>query len=229
MPVKKKLILMGVAAALVTTTIIGGTLAATTYRDSTGEEKADITTKSLSLSLTGNEESTFTERSYQISESIVPGQTISENRVITNDGDYAFFARVILYKTWGEMMKEITAKDIGGDPVAYEAEQVKALGGSLSANNINIVPGDGWDVFYEDEGQMILYYRNAVQPLGETTSFMKELVVSPDSGNEYANQTIIVDVSVQAVQADAGEDAIAAVWGVFPTISGNVITDIREN
>ena len=220
---------MGVAAALVTTTIIGGTLAATTYRDSTGEETAGITTKILSLSLAGNEESAYAEESYQIAESIVPGQTISENRVITNDGDYAFFARVILYKTWDTMMKEIKAKDIGGDSVVYAAEQVKAFGGSLSANNISIVPGDGWDVFYEDDEQMTLYYRNAVQPGEQTTSFLNELVVSPDSGNEYANQAIIVDVSVQAVQADAGEEAIAAVWGVFPTISGNVITDIQEN
>ena len=224
MPVKKKLILMGVAAALVTTTIIGGTLAATPYRDSTGEETADITTKSLSLSLDGNEKTITAYDSHLIAEGMIPGQSISVNRIITNDGDYAFFARVTLYKNWGATQEV----PVSGDAVVYAAEKVKLMGDPLLGNQVSIVPGNGWTVFYEDDEQMVLYYMSAVQPGGETTSFLNEIGLSTDSGNEYANQLINMDINVQAVQADAGEDAIAAVWGVFPTISGNVITDIRE-
>ncbi len=99
---KKKLILMGAAAALVVTTIISGTLAATTYKSTAGDTTASVSTNSLSLALTGTQEATTMQEVRTIAADIVPGQTITEESAITNDGDYPFFARVTIYKSWDE-------------------------------------------------------------------------------------------------------------------------------
>ena len=216
---------MGVAAAMVVTTIISGTLAATTYRDSTGDATASVSTNALSLTLTGAEDMERTTEARIIAANLVPGQTVTEDSTVTNDGDYAFFARVTIYKSWEEFAEEATNGD-----VEFKAAGMFSDGSSeLSGKEIKVTPGDDW-VQYYDQGdeQLTLYYTKAVQPGGATSSFIDTISIASSLGNEYANQSINLDIKVDAVQADAGEDAIAAVWGVFPTIEGDSITGISE-
>lgn len=221
MPVKKKLILMGVAAAMVVTTIISGTLAATTYKSTAGDTTASVSTNSLSLSLTGAQEATSMQEVRTIAADIVPGQTITEHSAITNDGDYAFFARATIYKSWDESMEE-------ADVVAETASFLSDESLDLLGSSIVITTGTDWVKFYEDDEQIIVYYPKAIQPGSETTSFIDTISIDGSAGNEYANQRIHLDIKVDAVQADAGQDAIAAVWGVFPTIDADTITSISE-
>ncbi len=226
---KKKLILMGVAAALVTTTIIGGTLAATTYKNNAEDQAAEITTESLSLSLLDGEETAYESEYYVIAEEVIPGQTISQNRIIYNDGAYPFFVRVTIDKRWLDRREQTN----DGPARVYAAEALESLGSGL----IHVVPGDNWIQFYgqeENQEQIVLYYKYAVTPetvdaaMSSTTSFLKEIGIDATADNAYADQAIQLDVRVDAVQSDVGEDAIATMWGVFPTIVGNEITAISE-
>lgn len=225
MPVKKKLILMGAAAALVVTTIISGTLAATTYKSTAGDTTASVSTNSLSLALIGEQEATTMQEVRTIAADILPGQTISEESAITNDGEYAFFARVTIYKSWDDSYSESN----DGDEEFRTADIFSNESMGLSGSEIEIIPGTDW-VKYYDQGdeQITLYYKTAVQPGSETTSFIDTISIASSVGNEYANQRINLDIIVDAVQADAGQEAIAAIWGVFPTIDGDTITQISE-
>ena len=224
MPVKKKLILMGAAAALVVTTIISGTLAATTYKSTAGDTTASVSTNSLSLALTGTQEVTTMQEVRTIAADIVPGQTITEESAITNDGDYPFFARVTIYKSWDES----DVSENNGDEFKL-AEIVVDEVSPLLGSDIEVTPGTDWVKYYEQgDEQITLYYKTAVQPGSSTSSFIDTISIASSVGNEYANQRINLDIKVDAVQADAGQDAIAAVWGVFPTIEGDTITQISE-
>lgn len=215
---------MGAAAALVVTTIISGTLAATTYKSTAGDTTASVSTNSLSLALTGTQEVTTMQEVRTIAADILPGQTVSEESAITNDGDYPFFARVTIYKSWDEAdANENNSGEFGAAGI------LASNSSTLSGNKIEVTPGTDWVKYYEQgDEQITLYYKTAVQPGSSTSSFIDTISIASSVGNEYANQRINLDIKVDAVQADAGQDAIAAVWGVFPTIEGDTITQISE-
>ena len=224
MPVKKKLILMGVAAALVTTTIIGGTLAATTYRGGTIVTAASVETGDLDLAV--SDSSTYEKRqTLAISEPLMPGQSVSFSKKIENTGVYPFYLRAVVYKSWNEEEQQVPQVmalfgDMGilGDP-------------ELSADKILATPGEAWIPYYNGDEQIILYYNKVVEP-GEivTDPFISQLQLSTGADNAYAGKEFTVEYTLQAVQAGDGETAIATEWGVFPMFDGGTttITSISE-
>ena len=220
MPVKKKLILMGVAAALVTTTIIGGTLAATTYKGGIITTDASIETGNLDLAVsdaeTGEETDEVMNR-LSVSEPLMPGQSVSFSKEVTNTGVYPFYLRAVVYKTWNEEQEEM--------PRAITLFGEIDVPAVLSADKILATPGESWIPYYNGDEQIILYYNKVVQP-GEvvTNPFISQLQLSTGTDNAYAGKQFTVEYTLQAVQADDGETAIATEWGVFPTFEGSTTT-----
>jgi len=214
--VKKKLILMGVAAALVTTTIIGGTLAATTYKGGIIATDASIETGNLDLAVSEAETDEIINE-LSVSEALMPGQSVSFSKEVTNTGIYPFYLRAIVYKTWNEVEEEI--------PKEFALLKDADIPVILSADKILATPGESWIPYYNGDEQIILYYNKVVKP-GEvvTDPFISQLQLSKDTDNAYAGKQFTVEYTLQAVQADDGETAIATEWGVFPTFDGSMTT-----
>ena len=215
---KKKLILMCIAGALVMTAVIGGTLAG--FNESTEQRKTNINVNSLAINVTdantGGDVAKDDLGRIIISEPAMPGGRIEVDRTIENTGDYPIYIRVTVNKKWDDR--------------------------SLSADSIQLdLESAGWITLpSENQEQIILYYTNPVNPVNEErTEGIIELPVtgiSFDAGltNEYANKTFELAVEVDAVQAVQGEnaqlaqDAMLSEWGVFPVIDNGVITGIEE-
>ena len=200
---KKKLILMCIAGALVMTAVIGGTLAGfNTETDSKGV--ADINVNTLSIDVSDENDSENGETGVmEFSEPAVPGKEIIIDRIIENTGSYDLYARVTVNKKWTDNL---------------DAKMIK-LG----------MKSEGWLVVNQDDEQIIMY-RQAPLRVGESTAVPVDSL-SFDAGmtNEYADKLCEFDITVDAVQAAMAEESMPSEWGVYPVIDGNgVITAIEE-
>ena len=207
---------MGVAAALVTTTIIGGTLAATTYKGGIITTDASVETGDLDLAVS----ETVTDEianGLTVPEALMPGQSVSFSKEVTNTGVYPFYLRAIVYKTWNEEQSET--------PKVLELMGEEDIPVVLSADKILATPGESWIPFYNGDEQIVLYYNKVVNPGDVVTDpFISQLELSTSTDNAYAGKQFTVEYTLQAVQADDGETAIATEWGVFPTFDGSTTT-----
>lgn len=201
---KKRMIILCLAALLVGTAVIGGTFAG--FNTETEQQAtAQITTKSLSISLLDTTiEDMTTPLAADIEtigdeDALMPGDVIPVSRSIQNDADYDLYTRATIYKRWD--------KD------------------ALDASKINLVLGkeEDWIVWYQDDEQVILYYRSPLKGIAEngatdvTSEMISAVSVSSDIGNDYTNAKIILEFEVDAVQMLAADAAIPAEWGVYPT------------
>ena len=200
--VKKKLILMCIAGALVMTAVIGGTLAGfNTTTESKGVTDIKVNTFSIDVSdadADGNGEADV----MGFDEPAVPGKEIVIERYIQNTGSYEMFARVTVNKKWMD---------------------------DLDANMIQLkTDADGWLVVNEDDEQIVMY-RKAPIGVGETVAVpVKSISFDAGMTNEYAGKSCEFDITVSAVQAVAAEDSMPSEWGVYPVIENGVITAIEE-
>lgn len=102
---KRKIVLMGVAAALTATALIGGSLA---YFQADGQEvQQQMNTRTLSISLKDAGSGTLPEETV-LFDDVMPGADLEmEHRlVVENTGDTPVYARVTLQKS-GESMRII--------------------------------------------------------------------------------------------------------------------------
>lgn len=201
---KKKMIILCLAALLVGTAVIGGTFAGFNT-EIEQQAKAQITTKSLSINLldtTIEDEDTplaGTIATIGGEDAIMPGDTVPISRCIENDADYDLYARATIYKRWDNS--------------------------ELDASKINLVLGseEDWIVWHQDSEQVIMYYRNPLSAMREngatdvTSEMISAVSVSGDIDNSYTNANIILEFEVDAVQQLAADAAIPAEWGVYPT------------
>ena len=200
--VKKKLILMGVAAALVTTAFIGGSLA---YFQADGQEvRQQINTPELSIDLMDETTGEKAAESYTFDDAM-PGASIDlENKlVVKNTGNTPLYTRVTVTKSWGDGTGEAFEKDFEGE-----------------SGKIAVTPEEGWYVMENTDGNeenLYLYYRYPVEAGTSTASILKALEISEDLGNRYTDKAVQLSVDADAVQVSSAEDAILAEWGVFPT------------
>ena len=201
--VKKKLILMCIAGALVMTAVIGGTLAGfNTETDSKGV--TDIKVKTLSIDVSDKNDSEDGQTGVmEFSEPAVPGKEIIIDRIIKNTGSYDLYARVTVNKKWADNL---------------DAKMIK-LG----------MKSDGWLVVNEDDEQIIMY-RQAPLKVGESVAVpVKSLSFDTSMTNEYAGKSCEFDITVDAVQAAMAEESMPSEWGVYPVLSEDgVITAIEE-
>ena len=175
---KKKLILMCIAGALVMTAVIGGTLAGfNTSTESKGVTDIKVNTFSIDVSDAGTGEN-GQAGVMEFEEPAVPGKEIEINRVIKNTGSYDLFARVTVNKKWTD---------------------------NLDAKMIELgMETDGWLVVNEDDEQIIMY-RQAPIGVGEEVAVpVKSLSFDASMTNEYAGKSCEFDITVDAVQRTQG-------------------------
>ena len=212
---KKKIILMSVAGAMMLTLIIGGTMAGFTAQSEAGT--ADISTKQLGITLEdGNVPMANAMEEIEIA---MPGDEIPVPYRVTNDvaDGYDLYTRVTIYKYWED--RSLDAKNIqiyvgsGEDKVELKA-----------GTNV-----DGWIVWYEDEEQVIAYYTRPLAAGESTSDILDTLTVSKEISNSYTGQTVKLEIEADAVQKAVAESSIPAEWGVYPKFDSNgTITAIAE-
>ena len=200
---KKKLILMCIAGALVMTGVIGGTLAGfNTETESKSVTEINVNTLSIDVS-DKNDNENGQASVMEFSEQAVPGKEIKIERTIENTGSYDLYARVTVNKKW---MDNLDAKMI-----------------KLETQS------DGWIVFNEDDEQIIMYLQT---PLGVGESVdvpVKSINFDISMTNEYAGKSCEFDIRVDAVQAAMAEESMPSEWGVYPVMDENgVILAIEE-
>lgn len=208
---KKKYILMGVAAALITTTIIGGSLAAIQVN---GEDvRQDINTRSLSIELTGS----GTAEGNLYLENAMPGGVIEKDIKIENTADTPLYARVTIRKYWG---------DYGLGSIELTKDYSK------DTDKISLEVNGEWleDKNASDGGETsVYYYRKPIEPGTEPVDILKSLKLDADLDNSYADKGIGLEVEAEAVQTYAAQDAMLSEWGIWADIDENgTIINIEE-
>lgn len=215
---KKKLILMGIAGALVVTTMIGGSLALV-RTSSSGQATSDITTKDLGIGI--YEDNTEAIDGEIIVKTKVPGETVSKNLVIKNtkttDTGYDTYVRVTIYKTWGEMsdsQNKIFIKD-------SSLEQLDQI-------ILGITQDPNWylSTVASTNEETVLYYKVPIKPGESTTSFLNSIKIDESLDNKYADKSILLDIDADAVQVIDGVDAISSAWGISVSVNnlGEIIS-----
>ena len=219
---KKKLILMCIAGALVMTAVIGGTLAGfNTETKSKGV--TDITVSTLGIKMLGDsdsEEPDATAKADGKDIKVVPGgDTVIQHNIVNDvEGGYDLYTRVTIDKKWKD--------DSSLDPekirvYAGEGDSKKEL---LAGNTIN-----NWVVWYSDAEQVVMYYTKPLASGEATANFIDSISFSADMKNEYADAQVELAFSADAVQVIAAEDSIPSEWGVYPEFNENgEITKIVE-
>ena len=97
---KKKYMLMGIAAVLILATMVGGTLAAL----NTKSEKAvaNISIKSVGVTVIGDQPVALADGGEKEPVTIVPGETIIMPKAVQNDipDGYDVYVKVVIYHAW---------------------------------------------------------------------------------------------------------------------------------
>ncbi len=200
---KKKLILMCIAGALVMTAVIGGTLAGFNT-ETENKSVADINVNTLSIDVSDKKDGENGEVGVmEFSEPAVPGKEIRIDRTIENTGSYDLYARVTVNKKWTDNL---------------DAKMIK-LG----------MQSNGWIVADEDDEQIIMYLQ-APLGVGESIAIpVESLSFDTSMTNEYAGKSCEFDITVEAVQAAMAEESMPSEWGVYPVINEEgVIIAIEE-
>lgn len=208
---KKRILLMGVAATLVTTAFIGGSLAY--FQAGSGNVQQQINTKTLDITLSGSASG----------ESLIVGNTMPgavidlENKyIVKNTGNAALYVRVTISKSWGDYENDIFVKVHDKDD---KLMQLKT--------------GNDWYIMENNDGNeenAYLYYRRPLKTWEETSSVLEKLEVSEILTNEYTDKGIQLEIEAEAVQASevpsVCQDAILAEWGIWAEIdqAGNIIS-----
>ncbi len=206
---KKKYMLMGVAATLITTTIIGGSLAAF---QADGSVRQNINTRSLKMALSDGRAA---EGSLYLNIAM-PGGEIEQDIKIENTADTPLYARVTIRKYWG---------DPAGDSSDLEKDY------DMDADKISLEVNGDWmeDVSVRDQETAVYYYCRPISPGADPVDVLDSLKVAADLDNAYADKGIGLEVEAEAVQTYAAEDAILSEWGVWADIADDgTITAIEQ-
>lgn len=233
---KKKLILMGIAAVFVLTTIIGGTLAA--FNAQTDKKATSkISTKDLGIGIYEMEQedkylAVKEGKSFFIKGNI-PGTTISKNLIVRNDcsdsedSSYDAYVRVTIYKSWGSVETSDVGPNFVKDSSLNTKEVIKEMNGIEALHlfpDTNVLNSTGWIIYSDTNEEMILYYTKPIKAGEETTPFITKVKIDERLGNDYADHSIMIEAKADAVQVIDGVNAISSAWG----ISANINPESKE-
>lgn len=178
---KKKYMLMGIAAVLILATMVGGTLAAL----NTKSEKAvaNISIKSVGVTVIGDQPVALADGGEKEPVTIVPGETIVMPKAVQNDipDGYDVYVKVVIYHAWDTKS--------GGLVSAWEADDI-------------YVHNQDWIIGYEDDEQTVMYYTKPLAPEQTTTNFMDGIHFKESMGNGFADAVYTLEYEVTAVQAN---------------------------
>jgi hypothetical protein len=227
---KKKYILMGAAAVVAVSTVVGGTLAAlnTNTENGAGAAETGISLKNIGIAfVSAGEEGT------EITEHLPGGSWSNPQSSVINsvENGYSIYAKVEIDRYWsknddnGEKYLDYAADNmakayIGESYTGTESQLPLQIDGQEEAYIVN-----DWLVGYADDEQIVMYYTKPLAEGEQSSDFLSGIYFAPEMDNSYTNTTYHVDITVTAVQANNGADAIAAELGVFPSFDdeGNII------
>ena len=203
---KKKYLLMIVTAILLCLTAIGGTMAA--LDTATSESAvAGISVKNVQVTAAGAQKGEV-----EIAKDITPGSELEYPLWVENSGNgYDIYVKVELYKSWS-------------------SDELDASNGMIYGD----AGENGWLVQYEDEEQMVLYYKYPLKATTEgdankSANFMDGIRFSTEMNNAYADAKLSIEYTVTAVQANNSQDAMAAEWGMFPVFAADgTLVSVQE-
>lgn len=208
---------MGAAGAMMLTLVIGGTRAGFTTQSEAG--KADISTKALGIDLKDGE--VPMAAAMEEIKIAMPGDEIPVSYHVTNNVEegYDLYTRVTIYKYWEDRDSDLDAGTI----------HLYAGSGDAKTELLSNTELNDWIIWYQDEEQIIAYYKKPLAPNEITTNIMDSLTVSAEITNEYTDKTVKLEIEADAVQKAVAESSIPAEWGVYPTFDANgTITAIEE-
>ncbi len=210
---KKKILLVAVAAALAATTIIGGSLAYFSAEGSKVQQQINTMTlevglQDVILDADGNEVGTEPANGALAADKVMPGEVIDKVMRVHNPEEVTEYVRVSIRKYW---TKESV---ITGDAV-------KALEFDNSAIILNPINTDAnererWIVQKVTDEHIILYYTKPLAQGESTKNFMDQIMISEKIKNAYADLGIALEFETDGVQIFAAEDAFVSEWGVLP-------------
>jgi len=205
---KKKYLMLGVAAVLVSAAIIGGSLATINAVGEAATNRLGAPTLAVNIGSVASARATVEDQT----EKIMPGDHLDcSGFVVQNTAQVPLYARVTVTKYWTdgdeEKNTELDAKMI---------EMTVDESGWLQANQ----------VLMGTSGETEVYYLAKPLASGESATLDLDITVSKDLGNIGQNAGITVKAAVDAVQFVAGQNelnasGILASFGVEAALNGD--------
>ncbi len=223
---KKKIVIVGLAAVLAATTIVGGSLA---YFSAEGSKvQQQINTMTLAVNLqdvvldaAGNEYGATPADGKLVAENVMPGEVISKVMRVHNPEEVTEYVRVSIRKYWTKtsLRSNEVQKAVELDAEAIIVEPV----------NTDAAERERWIVLKETDEHIILYYTKPLAQGESTKHFMEQVEISDKLQNVYANKGITLEFETDGVQMFAAQDAFVSEWGVIPVLDEDgYILEIHE-
>ena len=208
---KKRVLLMGLAAVMVMGAVVGGSLAAG-QASAENPVTAPLAAATLNIEWTGGESDPV---DFMVAgKALMPADTVDmiNGYKVDNTGSVDAYIRVTVTKYWAD-------KD--GKTTDLDAADIQ-----LGLNSEDWIKADR--LFEGNSGETEVYYYKYPVPVGRSTSDLLKTVSIPASlTNRYTNKMVKLEAVADGVQfagADANElnaSGILASWGVSAQLDAN--------
>ncbi len=217
---KKRVLLMGTAAALIVAAMAGGSLAASQV---SGDQamQAPLNATSLSIQMETTDDSLG-------GGNWMPGSTVELASgeaegiyTVKNTGNVDSYVRVTLYAYWGDadqVNTGFTAQDEQGGSQVIQLEITPDMLGE------GWLQASGGLLAQAVDGKRVFYYSEPLAGGQSTTALLKSIRLPEELDNQYQNQSFSLKVKADGVQFIGGEyneinaDGILSAWGVKATL-----------
>ena len=210
---KKKIIIVALAAVLTATTMIGGSLA---YFSAEGNKvQQQINTMTLGIKLQdvvvdaeGKEIAAEPIDGALYVERVMPGEVVDKTMRVNNPEEVTEYVRVSVRKYW--------TKNSGDEVVKLPEKDANAI--ILKPVNSEEDERERWIVTKETDEHIILYYTKPLAEGENTKNFMEQIMISEKIKNDYAGLGVALEFETEGIQVFAAQDAFLSEWGVKPVI-----------
>lgn len=210
---KKKIIIVALAAVLTATTMIGGSLA---YFSAEGNKvQQQINTMTLGIKLQdvvvdaeGKEIAAEPIDGALYVERVMPGEVVDKTMRVSNPEEVTEYVRVSVRKYW--------TKNSGDEVVKLPEKDANAI--ILKPVNAEEDERERWIVTKETDEHIILYYTKPLAEGENTKNFMEQIMISEKIKNDYAGLGVALEFETEGIQVFAAQDAFLSEWGVKPVI-----------
>lgn len=208
---KKKVLLMGLAAVMVMGAVVGGSLAAG-QASAENPVTAPLAAATLNIEWTGGKSDPVTLE--VTDKALMPADEIEvkDGYKVDNTGSVDAYIRVTVTKYWA---------DGKGKTTDLAAENIE-----LGLNSADWLQAES--LFEGNSNETEVYYYKYPVPAGQSTSELLETIGIPaDLTNDYADKTLKLEAVADGVQfagadaADLNASGILASWGVVAELDAN--------
>lgn len=218
----KPILLLTIAAVLLLASSIGSTQAALTYYSENYVAEVNVSDIDINVSGIGGSEQAVFARARN--EGFVPGKTYEKTLTADNTGSIDAYVRVIITKSWQRYPEDSRwpEKDTSLNPdyIELEMRELEASGWVKDDSASTLER----DVYYytkvlSKDSSADLDYIFRINP-----NVAKELIQKKNDGvityeYKYGDCHSVVEVEVDAVQANNAADAIQSAWGISVNVA----------